>query len=101
MPTPRFRGRLAGLLAAAAALASASACAASRRAADPFTIVSVDEVAGLLGSPAVAIVDANPQDVYREGHVPGARWYRSGPSLASVLPADKSTRLVFYCASPS
>ncbi len=98
MPIPRFRGRLAGLLAAAATLASAAACATNRR--DPFTIVGVDDVAGLLGSPTVAIVDANPRDVYQEGHVPGARWYRSGPSLAAVLPADKSTRLVFYCASP-
>ncbi len=101
MPIPRFRGRLAGLLFAAATLGSAAACGTNPRAADPFTIVGVDDVAGLLGSPAVAIVDANPRDVYQEGHVPGARWYRSGPSLASVLPADMSPRLVFYCASPS
>ena len=80
---------------------AATACATKQRAAEPFTMVSVDEVAGMLGSPNVAIVDANPRDVYQEGHVPGARWYRSGPSLAAVLPADKTTRLVFYCAAPS
>ncbi len=93
--------RLAALLFAAALIAAAAACATKQRSADPFTMVSVDEVAGLVGKPGVAIVDANPQDVYQEGHVPGARWYRSGPSLAAVLPADKATRLVFYCAAPS
>jgi len=101
MPMSPSRSRPAAALAAAAAVAAAAACATNPRSGDPFTMVSVDEVAGMLGSPGVAVVDANPQDVYREGHVPGARWYRSGPSLAAVLPADRSTRLVFYCASPS
>ena len=100
MPIRPSRARLVTLLAAAAALAVTAACATQRRS-DPFTLVSVDEVAGMLGQPNVAIVDANPQDVYQQGHVPGARWYRSGPSLAAVLPADRSARLVFYCASPS
>ncbi len=99
MPFRPPRSRLAALL-FAASLIAAAACA-TKRARDPFTMVSVDEVAGLVGKPGVAIVDANPQDVYQEGHVPGARWYRSGPSLAAVLPADKATRLVFYCAAPS
>jgi hypothetical protein len=92
---------LAAPLLAAAAVAVAAACATGQRSGDPFTLVGVEDVAKLLGSPNVAIVDANPQDVYREGHLPGARWYRSGPSLASVLPADRSARVVFYCASPS
>ncbi len=100
MPIRPSRTRLVALLAAASAVGVAGACATQQRS-DPFTLVSVDEVAGMLGQPNVAIVDANPQDVYQRGHVPGARWYRSGPSLAAVLPADRSARLVFYCASPS
>jgi len=86
------------LRAAIVAAALLAGCATSR---EPFTMVSVDDVARMLGEPGVAIVDANPREVFEEGHLPGARWYRSGPTLASVLPNDHSTRLVFYCASPS
>ncbi len=78
----------------------AIAACASKRSGEPFTLVSMDEVQRMLGDPRVAIIDANPPEVFREHHLPGARWYREGPSLASVLPADKQTRLVFYCASP-
>lgn len=85
------------LLVAAALVA---ACA-RQRSSEPFTMVTVDEVARMLGDPKVAIVDANPPEVFRDGHLPGARWYRSGPTLASVLPADKAANVVFYCASPS
>ncbi len=94
-PTPH---RLAVALLALGALA---ACAASKRSGEPFTLVTMDEVQRMIGDPRVAIVDANPPEVFREHHVPGARWYREGPSLAAVLPADKTTRLVFYCASPA
>jgi rhodanese-related sulfurtransferase len=62
-------------------------------------MVSMDEVEKLIGKPDVVIVDANPEDVYRKNHVPGARWWRSKP-LAQLLPAEKDRRLVFYCASP-
>ncbi len=98
MPTRPSPRRLAALVVAAAAIAAACA---TKRSGEPFTMVTVDDVARMLGDPRVAIVDANPREVFQEGHVPGARWYRSGPSLASALPADRSTRLVFYCASPS
>ncbi len=89
--------RLAAVLVAAAALAGA--CARGRSA-DPYTRVTGDDVARMIGDPRVAIVDANPYEIFQEGHVPGARWYRSGPTLAAALPADRATRLVFYCASP-
>jgi hypothetical protein len=86
-------------LALLAAAALAAGCA-RRASGEPFALVTVDDVARMLGDPRVAIVDANPWDVFERWHVPGARWYREGPSLASVLPADKGTKLVFYCASP-
>jgi rhodanese-related sulfurtransferase len=96
-----LRTRLPPTLLAVAALAAALAAGCVRTGSgEPFTLVSVDDVARMIGDPRVAIVDANPEDVFRRGHVPGARWYRAGPSLASVLPPDKGTRLVFYCASP-
>jgi rhodanese-related sulfurtransferase len=97
MPTRPFPNRLALVLVGVAAVV---ACAASRSS-EPFSVVTVEDVARMLGAPKVAIVDANPREVFDEGHLPGARWYRSGPSLASVLPEDRSAKLVFYCASPS
>lgn len=81
-------------------LALTAACA-TRGAGEPFTMVSLDEVESMLGQPGVAIIDANTRETFAENHLPGARWYRSAPSLAEVLPADKGTRLVFYCASPT
>ncbi len=86
----------------ALALISAATVAAgcARRSSEPYTIVSVDEVQRMLGDPRVVIVDANPYEVFQQGHVPGARWYGDAPTLAAVLPADRTTRLVFYCASP-
>ena len=81
-------------------LALAAACA-TKGAGEPFTLVSVDEVESMLGRPGVAIIDANTRETFDENHLPGARWYRAAPSLGAVLPADKGTRLVFYCASPT
>jgi hypothetical protein len=98
LPTRPSPKRAATLLVVAAALASACA---PKRPAEPFTLVTLDEVERMLGDPGVAVVDANTYDTFREGHLPGARWYRAGPSLASVLPADRATRLVFYCTGPS
>jgi hypothetical protein len=95
--------RPAAALAAATVLVAAAALAAGcarKPSGEPFGLLGVEDVARMLGDPRVEIVDANPLDVFRRGHVPGARWYREGPSLASVLPADKGKRIVFYCASP-
>ena len=85
-------------VAAAAALLAVTALAGGRQG-EPFALVSMDEVEQMVGKPDVFIVDANPEDVFHENHVPGARWYRAKP-LAQLLPAQKDRRLVFYCASP-
>lgn len=67
--------------------------------ADPFQMVSLDEVERMLSAPDVAVYDANQRDVYEKHHLPGARFVDRGFG-ASALPADKATRLVFYCAGP-
>jgi rhodanese-related sulfurtransferase len=66
---------------------------------DPVRIASVEEVASMLGKPGVAVFDANDEDVYRAGHVPGARFLPARFD-AGALPADKGTLLVFYCKNP-
>ncbi|HET7827106.1 MAG TPA: rhodanese-like domain-containing protein [Anaeromyxobacter sp.] len=90
---------IAFLIFLAAAAATALGCAA-HRGNEPFSMVGTDEVQRMLSQPDVAVIDANPKDVFAKNHLPGARWYKSA-AFAQVLPADKSTRLVFYCASPS
>ncbi len=98
-----LRATLRPLAAIALLLALAAAavlgCAGSR-AGDPFALVGIPEVERMLSEPGVAVIDANPRDVFERNHLPGAKHYKSAP-FAEVLPADKATRLVFYCASPS
>lgn len=64
--------------------------------------LSVDQVAALLeaDSPFV-LLDANVEGVRRDsGVIPGARLLSSFRDYAwSELPTDKSSQLVFYCAS--
>ncbi len=74
------------------------ACAANGRS-EPFTLVGMDEVERMLSQPDVAIVDANTRETFVKNHLPGARYYKSAP-FEQVLPADRSTRIVFYCANP-
>ena len=89
-----LRGAAAGLF----ALWAVAACAEKRS--EPYGLLTMDEVEKLIGRPGVVLVDANPDDVYRKNHLPGAIWWQSAP-LAQLLPADKSETLVFYCASPT
>jgi rhodanese-related sulfurtransferase len=84
-------------LAASAALLAAAGCA---RQGEPFAMVSIEDVEGMLGQPDVVIVDANTPEVFRRNHLPGARHWKSAPA-AELLPPEKDRRIVFYCASPS
>lgn len=57
------------------------------------------EVRTLVKTKAATILDANNEDTRKEyGVIPGAKLLSSSDNYAlSELPADKSTRLVFYC----
>ncbi len=80
-------------------LLGALAVPAATRGAEPYREASVDEVAALLEQPGVVVYDANTEEVYRKGHLPGARFLpaRFDPK---TLPADKGAQLVFYCKNP-
>ena len=91
--------RIRSAAAAAIALAALVACA-GQKPGEPFGTLSTDEVEKLVGKPDVLVVDANPEDVFKKNHVPGAVWYRSAP-IDKLLPAEKDRTLVFYCASPT
>jgi rhodanese-related sulfurtransferase len=79
---------------------AATVLGCSRSRADAFTTLTVDQVEHLLRAPDVRVFDANTRDTFEDGHVPGATFIDT-KTLAGALPKDKSTRLVFYCKSPS
>jgi hypothetical protein len=88
-------------LATAGVFVAVLACAGDKdKKSEPFGLVSVDQVEQMIGRQDVFVVDANPEDVFRKNHLPGAHWWRTAP-LAQLLPAQKDRSLVFYCASPS
>jgi len=65
---------------------------------DGFALMSAGDLAKILGQKDVAVFDANGADVFAKAHVPGAvhlAEYKDYP--ASTLPADKATRVIFYC----
>jgi hypothetical protein len=65
---------------------------------DGFGLMSAGDLAKILGQKDVAVFDANGPEVFAKAHVPGAvhlAEYKDYP--ASTLPADKATRVIFYC----
>jgi hypothetical protein len=66
---------------------------------EPFGRLSVDQVAGKLGTTNVYVFDNNPKKKYEAGHVPGAKWVDFDQVTASDLPGDKAATLIFYCAN--
>jgi hypothetical protein len=67
-----------------------------------FKVIHVADLAAMRAKPdsKVMVFDANPPDVREEeGIVPGAHLLSSSGhyDVASTLPADKNTPLVFYC----
>ena len=99
------------LLAAALAITSVAGCAKTDKAEaanktddkdkDNIPAMTVDEVDHALAAKEVQAVDCNsPNTRKRIGVVPGAIMISDNESYAaSELPADKATKLVFYCAS--
>jgi rhodanese-related sulfurtransferase len=101
------------LLAAALAIATMAGCqksdnpesataSANAPAEDNIPSMTVDEVDHALAAKAVQVVDCNHEKLRkRKGVVPGAILISDNESYAaSELPADKATKLVFYCADP-
>ncbi|MCK6575271.1 rhodanese-like domain-containing protein [Myxococcota bacterium] len=64
--------------------------------------VTLETVAQLVETKKATIVDANKAERYAAGHIPGALHARAdenGKLTGAALPADKATKLVFYCHS--
>lgn len=66
---------------------------------DYYQPIPMAEVARLMNSPGVAVLDVNVQEVWEKHHIPGAVHITS-PDIARYLPTDKKSLLIFYCAGP-
>lgn len=66
---------------------------------DYYQPIPMEEVARLMKSPGVAVLDVNVQEVWEKHHIPGAVHVTS-PDLARYLPTDRQAVLIFYCAGP-
>ena len=97
---PRTLTRFLGLSAAVLLLAQgtmAVAAESGKEQSEPFKRLTVDEVEKRLADPSVHVYDGNNDDVYLQGHLPGAVHLLSQNIKEGVLPADKGTTLIFYC----
>ena len=91
---------LALSLGATSACKPTSAQGGHEAAAREIPAMTVDELAAmLLRHEAVGVYDANGRSRYEQGHIPTARFVGHDPVTVAMLPADRSTRLVFYCAN--
>jgi tRNA pseudouridine-54 N-methylase len=96
------------LFAAAVSLAALAGCSKSSSNADESAEVgadlpkmTVDEVETAINAKQAVAVDCNRETTRKKnGVVPGAILVSSDDNYAaSELPADKSTKLVFYCSN--
>jgi rhodanese-related sulfurtransferase len=71
------------------------------RAADKtYPDITHDELVAALQAKTVTLLDNNGTDSYKDGHIPTALNFQDVKGkLASVLPSDKSSLIVAYCAN--
>jgi len=63
--------------------------------------ITREELTALVRRAPVVLLEALPEKYYRDGHLPGARWFPHDRAreLAPVAVARKSDPVVVYCAS--
>jgi hypothetical protein len=95
--SPRLTRRRAALLALAVPLAM-WACS---KAGVPLKELTVDQAQAKIASNdgKTFVYDCNDADMFKDGHLPGAKWVENSTVPANQLPPDKSATLIFYCAN--
>jgi hypothetical protein len=66
-----------------------------------FGSLTPQEVFAKLKQKNVYVYDNNDPDVFKNAHVPRAKWLHPSEYDAKDLPADKSATLIFYCHNES
>ncbi|MBL4575895.1 MAG: rhodanese-like domain-containing protein [Opitutaceae bacterium] len=65
-----------------------------------FAAISQDDLANAIAEQSVTVIDVNGTNSYKKGHIPGAIDYQSSQKdLAGLLPEDKASLIVAYCAN--
>jgi hypothetical protein len=64
-----------------------------------FGSLTPQEVAAKLKQKNVYVFDNNPEERWKQSHVPGAKWLHPNEFKPEQLPTDKSATLIFYCAN--
>jgi len=82
-----------------AARAGDAAPATEAPKAEAFGRLTIDQVNALIASKGGYIFDNNSKDSYAKGHVPTAKWVAFNDVKPADLPADKASKLVFYCGN--
>ena len=62
-----------------------------------FGSLTPQEVFAKLKQKNVFVYDNNSPEVFKDAHVPRAKWLHPSEYDAKELPADKSATLIFYC----
>ena len=96
----RFPFALSSLVLIAGACAGKTAIQQTGSQADIATVESAADLQAEMGRGGVTVIHALDAEHYGKGHVPGAVNVDSETMTADSLPADKSARLIFYCAGP-
>jgi rhodanese-related sulfurtransferase len=87
------------------ALAALASTAAQAKDSEKLKLIHVNDLTAMMQSkaPVPSIFDANNEKTRKEsGIIPGAVLLQSskGYNVATTLPKDKGSELVFYCANP-
>lgn len=64
---------------------------------EAFGRLTIQQVEEGVAKKELVVFDNNSQDRFAKGHVPSAKWVKFDNVTAADLPADKATKLVFYC----
>ena len=67
------------------------------RASEEFGKLTVQEVKAKLGQKNVYVYDNNAPEVFKDAHLPSAKWLNPSDYDPKSLPADKNATLIFYC----
>jgi rhodanese-related sulfurtransferase len=63
--------------------------------------ITREQLHDLMANPQLVLLEALPETYYRDGHLPGARWFPHDRAreLAAVAAPRKDDPIVVYCAS--
>lgn len=74
--------------------------ASTAKTAPTFADIEFKDLQGLVASGKVVLVDVNGSESFAKGHIPGAIDFQANQkALANLLPKDKNTLVVAYCAN--